>query len=167
MTRRKADSSRLGYGIAKSNRGYFVKVPLLKGELSNTFSKIEKARRWQIVHAKNEWGLERFNLIRRGRLAILRKFGSGVTVRPAKSTTKLAAGGVKEYAMFGMFWYDHDGKPKSKMFSHKRHGDNAEVEAHWFAAKQRAVLTASELHLPAHWCPETFDLEHSVQIQQQ
>lgn len=161
---KKADSNNLGYGLSKSTRGYFVKVPLLKGELTNTFKSLQKAKNWQIAQARKEWGLERFSIIKRGRLAILRKFGCGVSVRQVKSSTLLVSGRTGEYLQYGVFWREHDGKKKSVYFSQKRYGEHAEIEAHWFASQQRARLTDSELHLPKELTPYSFDLEASVAI---
>ncbi len=162
----KANSTSLGYGISEGNRGYSVRLPLPQDVVTNTFKSLNRARQWQLVIARTEWGLNRFQLIKRGRLSILRKFGNGVSVRKTKSKMKLVSGDIQEYIQYGVFWYEHDGSPKSVMFSYKKYGDDAEIEAHWFAAKQRAKLTESELNLPSHWHPRIFDLEASVQIKQ-
>ncbi|WP_259556294.1 hypothetical protein [Vibrio harveyi] len=156
-----ADSGKYGYGISKHKYdGFCVMLPLPDGtKYQNTFSTKNKARQVQLVIARTEWGLERFALLKRGRLAILRKFGAGVSVRKTISKCGLVGGRTAEYEQFGVFWYEHDGKPKSKLFSYKRYGDNAEIEANWFAAKQRARLAYSELNLPPHWTAETFEVK--------
>ena len=158
---RRADSGKHGYGISKNpNGGYGVRLPLpCGGEYQNTVRTKNKARQVQLVIARIEWGVERLSLLRRGRLCILRKFGCGVSVRQVISKTKLKCGGVAEYKQFGVFWYDHNGDPKSEFFSFKRYGENAEIEANWFAAKQRARLAYSELNLPPHWTAETFEVK--------
>ncbi|EGQ8036358.1 hypothetical protein G5Y08_002601 [Vibrio parahaemolyticus] len=163
--RKIADSGQFGYGVAKGTRGFFVKLPLPDGtEASNTFKNLNRARQWQLLNARVEWGLDRFHLMKRGRTSILRKFGCGVSVRKTISRTKLSSGHVAEYQQYGVFWYDHNGNPKSEIFSYKKYGDDAEIEAHWFAAKQRAKLTASELNVPTHWYPRSFDLDAAIKV---
>lgn len=160
MPKKRADSGRYGYGIWKDSRGkYFIAtVPkVTKGQAMKYFRSESAARTWQVVTARRIWGIERFTLLKRGRLAVLRKTGAGVSVRRTKSTRVMANGDIAEYWQYGVFWYEHDGKPKSKLFSYKRYGDNAEIEANWFAAHQRAKLTSSELNLPTHWTASTFE----------
>ena len=155
----KADSNKLGYGVCAIKNGYKAKLALPEGTtIQKNFSSLMAAKTWQVKLVVREWGLERFALMKRGRLSILRKFGCGVSVRKTTSKTKLACGGIAEYPIFGVFWYDHECSPKSKFFSRKRYGDDAEIEANWFAAQQRARLTASELNLPEFLTPASFDL---------
>lgn len=166
MTRKVANSGKYGYKICDGTRGYSVALPLVDGtEIQQTFSSKSKAERWQLSNAKKHWGLDRFQLLKRGRLSILRKFGCGVSVRRVVSKMTLSNGDVGEYPQFGVFWYEHDKSPKSKFFSYKRYGDDAEREAHWFAAKQRAILTCSELNLPPELItPDKFDHASAVKI---
>lgn len=141
------------YGICKGTRGWWVKAPLYDGtEKQNTFKSKNAARQWQLAILRREWGMNRVELIKRGRLCILRKFGCGVTIRSTYS------GGNQKYKQIGLFWREHDGQPKSKMFSRKQYGDNAEIEANWFAARKRAELTNSELNLPEGLTPYSFDV---------
>ncbi|MFG0448352.1 hypothetical protein [Vibrio sp. YQ_11] len=160
MTRLKSDSGKYGYGIARNNNDqcFLAKVPKIReGNFQKTFKSLSAARSWQVATAKKVWGLERFSLIKKGRLCILRRFGTGVRIRKARSTMLLSDGSIAEYWQYGVFWYEHNGTPRSKMFSYKQYGNNADIEAAWFAVKQRAKLTNSELNLPKHWLPSTFD----------
>ncbi|EGU0167941.1 TPA: hypothetical protein NJ458_003368 [Vibrio parahaemolyticus] len=153
-----ADSGKYGYGISKADKAFNAKAPLYRGERQKRFSSILLARQWQLINIHNEWGMQRFELIKKGRLSVLRKFGCGVSVRKSKSTMRLADGSIAEYPQYGVFWYDNEHKPKSKFFSPKKYGEYAEIEANWFAARKRAELTNSELNLPYGLTPYSFDL---------
>lgn len=163
--RLKADSTTLGYGISVGTNGYLVYLPKVKsGSFSNTFKSLDKCRNWQLTLARKEWGIDRFQIIKRGRLCTLRSTDCGVAVRPVKSTMRLIDGTNAEYWQYGVFWREHDGSKKSKFFSHKKFGEFAEIEANWFACFQRAKLTASEINIPLN--PLSFDISASVQIKQ-
>ncbi|EKA5635968.1 hypothetical protein OKZ62_001872 [Vibrio navarrensis] len=149
----KADSGYLGYGLSKGKSGYKASVPTVDGGYrANTFLSLQKAKNWQIVQARREWGLDRFQLIKRGLLATMRKKNHGVTIRY-----------IAKNREWGVFWREKKQK-KSKYFSQKRYGEYAEAHANWFAAKQRAKLTGGELNLPEHLTPEMFELNNSVKI---
>ncbi|WP_435000191.1 hypothetical protein ACRZ5S_22510 (plasmid) [Vibrio scophthalmi] len=162
-----ADTGRYGYGISwvDANKHFISKVPLMpRSAIQKQFKSLNAARSWQLKVAHAEWGLDRWGLIKRGRLSILRKFECGVSVRTCVSKTSRKDGTIGSYVLFGVFWYDHDGKPKSKMFSHRKYADRAEIEANWFAAQQRAILTNSDLKLPDSMDAQSFDLESAIQI---
>ena len=161
-----AGTGKYGYRISRAHgSSYFiVKVPTFTGMIERSFTSELRARNWQITLARRVWGLERWQIIKTGRLAVFRRFGVGVAVRTIKRSQYLKCGGVSHYVMYSVEWYDHQRKRKTKIFSYKRYGENAEIEAHWFAAKQRAALTCSELHLPPELTPYAFDLKNSVRI---
>lgn len=160
----KANSGEHGYRISKAKYGYVTKVPCFKGMKQRTIKSLSKAKQWQLRELVLEWGALRLNLLKKGRLSILRKFGCGVSVRKTISKTILASGDISEYVQFGVYWYENNGNPKSRLFSYKRFKDNAELEAHWFAAQQRAILTNSELNLPHGITIHSFDLDAAVKI---
>ena len=153
------------YGMSFHDGYYIARVPLYIGTITKKFSDYEAAKSWQLMQGIKEWGSERWPLLGKGRLSVLRKPDSGVSIRlvHTKGNGKNTMTN-RTYVMFGVFWYDHDQKPKSQYFSHKRYGDRAELVANWFAAKQRAELSGSELNLPQHWTIDSFDLDNAVEI---
>ena len=150
------------HNITKDRNMIVARVPLVVNRertlKQKKFHSNEAAKGWQMANVVSEWGAGRYDLVMRGRSAMLRRCECGVHVRVCFSKTVLASGKIAKYKQYGVFWRDINGVKKSKIFSKKRYGHMAEIEAHWFAVKQRAQLIGSELNLPSHWTPETFEI---------
>lgn len=111
----------------------------------------DEAAYWVELNGILDWGVVRWELIKKGKLRWVTSGNAGVNVNIRTSNYTTNDGCVVEYSSWCVSWREEPNEPeRTKHFSPNQFGDmdSAGIAAQFFAAKKRAERTCSTLMLP-------------------